>query len=139
MINQKYYEKAGIVWSIHTNPAQSRTPAANIIKTKPGPITKVQTISDAFKLFLVNEILEEVVIQTNRRAEQYFDQNKRSKIDSNAIRSKSSKWKPIDRIELESFIVLVIQPSLHRNNNESLHDLWDISQHSPLYRATISL
>ena len=125
--------------SIHTNKAQGRIPAANIIKTKPGLITKIQTISDAFKLFLTNEILNEVVIQTNRYAEQYFDQNKRSKIDSNAIKSKSSKWKPIDRIELESFIGLVIQAGLHRNNHESLRDLWDISQSSQLYRATLSL
>ena len=88
---------------------------------------------------MTNEILDEVVIQTNRYAEQYFDQNKRSKIDSNAIKSKSSKWKPIDRIELESFIGLVIQAGLHRNNHESLRDLWDISQRSQLYRATLSL
>ncbi|CAF2682152.1 unnamed protein product [Rotaria sp. Silwood2] len=52
-------EKAGIIWSIHANPAQGRIPVANIIKTKPGPITKVQTILDAFKLFLTNEILDE--------------------------------------------------------------------------------
>ena len=132
-------EKAGIVWSIDANREQGRIPAANIVKTKPGPITKVQTISDAFKLFLTNEIMDEVVIQTNRYAEQYFDQNKRLKIDFNAIKSKSSKWKPIDRIELESLIGLVIQAGLHRNNYESLHDLWDISQSSPLYRATMSL
>ncbi|CAF3757597.1 unnamed protein product [Rotaria sp. Silwood1] len=115
-------EKAGIIWSIHANPAQGRIPVANIIKTKPGPITKVQTILDAFKLFLTHEILDEVVIQTNRYAEH-----------------KSSKWKLIDRIELESFIGLVVRAGLHRNNHESLSDLWDISQSSPLYRATMSL
>ena len=114
-------------------------PAANIIKTKPCPITKVQTISDAFKFFLTNEILEEVVIQINRYAKQYFDQNQRSKIDFNAIKSKSSKWKPIDLIELESLIGLVIQAVFHTNNHESLHDLCGISRSSPLYRAAMSL
>ena len=52
----------------------------------------------------------------NRYAEQYFDQNKRSNIDSDAIKRKSSKWKPIDRIELESFIGLVIQAGLHSSS-----------------------
>ncbi|CAF1008288.1 unnamed protein product [Didymodactylos carnosus] len=132
-------EKAGIIWSIHAKPAKGRIPAVNIIKKKLGPITKVQTILDAFKLFFTNEILDEIVIQTNRYAEQYFDQNKRSKTDSNTIESKSSKWKPIDRVELESFIGLVIRAGLHRNNHESLNDLWDISQSSPLYRGTMSL
>ena len=60
-------EKAGTVRSIYTNPAQS---AANVIITKPGPLTKVQTISDAFKLFMTNEILGKVVIRTYRYAEQ---------------------------------------------------------------------
>ena len=131
-------EKAGIIWSIHANPVQGRIPAANIIKKKPGPITKVQTILDAFKLFITNEILDEIVIQTNYYAEQYYDQNKRSKTDYDTIKSKSSKWKPIDHVDLESFIGLIIRAGLHRNNHESLDDLWDISQSCPLYRATMS-
>ncbi|CAF1533567.1 unnamed protein product [Didymodactylos carnosus] len=61
------------------------------------------------------------------------------KTDFNTIKSKSSKWKPIDRVELESFIGLVIRAGLHRNNYESFNDLWDISQSSPLYRGTMSL
>ncbi|CAF2934079.1 unnamed protein product [Rotaria sp. Silwood2] len=66
-------EIAGIRWSIRANLKQGRIPAANVIKKRPGSTTKVQTILDSFKLFLTNEILDEIVLQTNHYAEQYVD------------------------------------------------------------------
>ncbi|CAF3465353.1 unnamed protein product, partial [Rotaria socialis] len=38
--------------------------------------------------------------------------------DSNNIRSDSHFWKSVDRIELESFIGLLIQSGVHRSNYE---------------------
>ncbi|CAF1255686.1 unnamed protein product, partial [Rotaria sordida] len=62
------------------------------------------TILNAFKLFFTNEILDRIVLYTNLYAKRYFDQKIRLRQDSNSIRLDSHCWKPIDRIELESFI-----------------------------------
>ncbi|CAF1288449.1 unnamed protein product [Rotaria sordida] len=80
-----------------------------------------------------DEILDEIVPHTILYAKRYFDQKIRSRQDSNSIRLDSHCWKPIDRIELESFIGLLIQSDVNRSDHEVLYDLWDISQSRPLY------
>ncbi|CAF4252597.1 unnamed protein product [Rotaria magnacalcarata] len=86
------------------------------------------TILDAFKLFFTNEMLELIVLHTNLYAKRYYDKKIRPRHNSNNIRSDSHFWKPVDRIELESFIELLIQSGVHRSNHELLNDLWDIRQ-----------
>ncbi|CAF1258452.1 unnamed protein product [Rotaria sordida] len=108
-------------------------------KDDPGPTIKIQTILDAFKLFSTNEILDQIVLHTNLYAKRYFDQKIRSQQDSNSIRLDSHCWKPIDRIELESFIGLLIQSVVNRSNHELFFDLCNISRSRPLYRVTVSL
>ncbi len=132
-------QKGGAIWSAHPSPAEGRIPAANIMKRKPGFTTKIQTILDAFKLFFTNEILDEIIFHTNCYAERCFDQAKRLRQNSNTKKRNFRRWKPIDRIELESFIGLLIQSGVSHSNHELLNDLWDISQSRPLYRATMSL
>ncbi|CAF0947317.1 unnamed protein product [Rotaria sordida] len=102
---------------------QGQIPAANVMKKKPGSTTKVQTILDAFKLFFTNEILDGIVFHTNRYAEQCFNQNTRSRQASNTVSSKSRRWQPTDRVELEAFIGLLIQSGVNRSNHELLNDL----------------
>ncbi|CAF1182264.1 unnamed protein product [Rotaria sordida] len=98
------------------------------------------TILNAFKLFFTNEILDQIVLHRNLYAKRYFDQKIRSRQDSNSIKLDSHCCKPIDRIELESFIGLLIQSGVNRSNYELLYDhLWNISQSCPLYCATVSL
>ncbi|CAF4012758.1 unnamed protein product [Rotaria sp. Silwood1] len=109
------------------------------MKIKSGSSTKVQTILDSFKLFVTDELLDDIVFHTNRYAEQYFDQIQRSRQEFNTTKLKSRWWIPMDRVELESFIGLLIQSDINRSNHELLSELWDISQSRPLYRATMSL
>ncbi|CAF1585640.1 unnamed protein product, partial [Adineta steineri] len=132
-------EKNEIVWSIDPNPVQGRIGAANIMKKKAGCIAKVHTILDCFKLFITNEILDVIVLHTNRYAERYFDQLKTIPDYSGIKTHKNRQWKSIDRIELESFIALLIQSGLNHSNHDLLNELWDISQSRPIYRATMSL
>ncbi|CAF3623708.1 unnamed protein product, partial [Rotaria sordida] len=103
---------------------QGRISAANIMKKKPGSIIK---------------ILDEIALHTNHYAKRYFDQTQRSRQGSNTMKLNSFQWKPLDRIELESFISLLIQSGVNKNNHEFLSELWDISQSSPIYRATMSV
>ncbi|CAF5212294.1 unnamed protein product, partial [Rotaria magnacalcarata] len=94
-------KKNGVIWSIYPSLEQSRTAAAN-------------TILDVLKLFFTNEMLELIVLHTNLYAKRYYDKKIRPRQDSNNIRSDSHFWKPVDRIELESFIGLLIQSGVHR-------------------------
>ncbi|UJR18471.1 hypothetical protein I4U23_005377 [Adineta vaga] len=75
-------EKNGIVWSNDPSPVPGRICAANIMKKRAGCITKVHSILDCFKLFITNEILDKIVLHTNRYAERYFDQIKSTSNDS---------------------------------------------------------
>ncbi|CAF1931286.1 unnamed protein product [Rotaria magnacalcarata] len=98
-------KKNGVIWSIYPS-----------------------TILDAFKRFFTNEMLELIVLRTNLYAKRYYDKKIGPRQDSNNIRSDSHFWKPVDRVELESFIGLLIQSGVHRSNHELLNDLWDIRQ-----------
>ncbi|CAF4129171.1 unnamed protein product [Rotaria sordida] len=84
-------------------------------------------------------ILDKIVLHINHYAERHFDQMQRSQQGSNTMKLNSLQWKPLDRIELESFIGLLIQSSVNKNNHELLSELWDISQTSPIYQATMFL
>ncbi|CAF1560916.1 unnamed protein product [Rotaria sordida] len=63
----------------------------------------------------------------------------KKKPGSNTMKLNSLQWKPLDRIELESFIGLLIQSGVNKDNHELLSELWDISQSSPICQATMSL
>ena len=129
-------EKNGVVWSKEKPKAAGRLHATNILKTRPGPVTKIRTILEGFKLFFTNEILDEVVSQTNKYARRYFSRQipKRSNTGTNL-----KKWKLLDRIELEAFLGLLIQAGVVHANHRSVGELWDISTSCPLYHATMSL
>ncbi|CAF1187133.1 unnamed protein product [Rotaria sordida] len=73
-------EKGGVSWSTQRPTVQGRVHFINIMKTTPGPITVIQTMMDAFKLFLTDEILNEVVLRTNKYA-RFDDRQLRDKFD----------------------------------------------------------
>ena len=50
-------EKGGVLWSPERTTIQDRLRAINIMKSKPGSVTAIQTMMDAFKLFFTDEIL----------------------------------------------------------------------------------
>jgi hypothetical protein len=132
-------EKGGLLWLKHRSTAPGRLPATNIIKKKPGSVTTVQTIKEAFKLFITNEILNEIVLQTNEYANRHIDQQNQNRLNAGTNSTKSNKWKNLDCIELEAFLGLLIQAGVGHVNHESLTELWDISQSRPIYHATMSL
>lgn len=109
--------------------------AINILKTKPGSVTLIQTMIEGFKLFVTNEMLDEVVLQTNKCARRYFDRQNQKGFDTG---TNSNKWKQLDRIELEAFLGLLLQGGVGHANHQSITELWDISRSCPIYHATMS-
>ncbi|CAF1454756.1 unnamed protein product [Rotaria sordida] len=132
-------EKGGVSWSTQRPTVQGRVHAINIMKTKPGPVTVIQTMMDAFKLFLTDEILNEVVLQTNKYAKRYMDQRNQRQLNDAANQTKLKKWKELDRTELEAFLGLLIQAGVGHASHTSVTELWDISKSPPIYHATMSL
>ncbi|CAF1236584.1 unnamed protein product [Rotaria sordida] len=132
-------EKGGVSWSTQRPTVQGRVHAINIMTTKPGPVTVIQTMMDAFKFSLTDEILNEVVLQTNKYARRYMDQRNQRQLNDAANQTKSKKWKELDRTELEAFLSLLIQAGLGHASHTSVTELWDISKSPPIYHATMSL
>ncbi|CAF3508775.1 unnamed protein product [Rotaria socialis] len=91
-IQPETLQKVGVTWSKHSVLVKDRISAANIMKQKPGAITT---------------ILDEIILHTNHYAERYFYQTQRLRQGSNTMKFNSLQWKPLDRIELESFIGLL--------------------------------
>ncbi|CAF0970366.1 unnamed protein product [Rotaria sordida] len=113
-------EKNGVLWTTQTTAAHSRLYVINIMKKKPGAVTAVQTIMDAFKFFITDEILNEIVLQTNKYAKRYINQQKQRRSNGGASQSKLVQWKDLDRIELEAFLGLLIQSGICHSNHESI-------------------
>ncbi|CAF1224457.1 unnamed protein product [Adineta steineri] len=131
-------EKNGVRWTKECNSNHGRLRATNILKKKAGAVTSVNTIVDAFKLFLIDEILDAIILHTNNYARRYYNQLNQKR-NAGIYKSKLILWKELDRIELEAFLGLLIQAGAAHMNHRSIDELWDISKNCPLYRATMAL
>ena len=67
-------EKGGVTWSLRTTNRQGRLPAHRVLKKKPGSYTAVRTIKEAFKLFITDQMLDEIFVQTDNYAKRHLDQ-----------------------------------------------------------------
>ncbi|CAF4202296.1 unnamed protein product [Rotaria magnacalcarata] len=83
-------------------------------------------------------MLELIVLHANLYAKRYYDKKIRPRQDSNNIRSDSHFWKPVDRIELESFIGLLIQSGVHRTRAARTDELTSPIIHSTLRTYPLS-
>ena len=77
-----------------------------MLKKKPGIATPIRTIVDAFKLFITDDILDEIVSQTNKYAKRPIDHVNQRRSDASPYRTAQTRWKDLDRIELEALIRL---------------------------------
>jgi len=105
-----------------------RALSSNVIKLTPG-ITRYaakRITSDeisAFQLLFTNSIEETVIVNTNREGQLVYDND----------------WKPLDNVELNAYIGLLILAGVYKSNNEALENLWDNSKGRPIFRAVMSL
>ncbi|CAF1177060.1 unnamed protein product [Rotaria sordida] len=134
-----FIEKNGVSWSSQKTQAAGRLRTMNILKRKSGSITSIQTIVDAFRLFITEDILNEIVMQTNKYAKRFIDQENQRRLNNRNNHKQPVKWKQLDYIELEAFLGLLIQAGAEFSHHQSLVELWDISRSRPIYHATMSL
>ncbi|CAF0991562.1 unnamed protein product [Adineta steineri] len=93
----------------------------------------------AFRLFITKDILNEIVIQTNRYAKRFIDQENQRRLNIRNSHKQSIKWKELDCVELEAFLGLLIQAGAEFSQHQSLTELWDINRSRSLYHATMTL
>lgn len=99
-----------------------------------GPlITLPVTVKDYVELFLTDELMDNIVEQTNLYAAQFI-----SKQDTLPARSRVNGWKQVVQDDIRRYIGLTILMGL--NSLPSIHDHWstNVLYYNPVYSAVMS-
>ncbi|XP_043257548.1 piggyBac transposable element-derived protein 4-like [Colletes gigas] len=72
----------------------------------------IESIKESFNLFINNEIIDMIVTHTNRKAEESYG------------KQPQKQWKPVDRIEINAFLGLLLIIGRFRESDESKNCLW---------------
>lgn len=107
-----YVGKNGMVWSSEL--PKNRESSGKFDDSKVGPAEhcrNLKSIAQAFKVFLTEEMIEEVVRCTNLYGERYFTEKKQ-------------KWKPVTVNELWAFIGILIAAGRNHQNHVNLNTMW---------------
>lgn len=73
---------------------------------------------------LITKSIEQIIIDnTNLEGQRIYQEN----------------WKPLDSIELEAYIGLLILAGVFKSHNEALESLWDDKKGRHIFRATMPL
>ncbi|XP_061878322.1 piggyBac transposable element-derived protein 4-like [Entelurus aequoreus] len=114
-------------WSPAPRQRQGRLSAGNVIKMVPGPtryaISRVQDIKSAFELLMTPSIENHVLLMTNLEGSRVF----------------GDSWKPIDAIDLQAYIGLLILGGVYKSKGEAAESLWNKETGRAIFPATMSL
>ena len=131
---QPLFGKNKFVWHCDP-PAAGRRREQDIIRTPPGVTSASQcdNIVDTFHLLITAEIIDNIVLQTNR-------EGKRRTIDWIAVHPdhQPREWKAVTDVEIRAFIGLCILAGVYKCNHESTHRLWSEDEGRPVFKATMS-
>jgi len=121
----EYVGKDGTKWKAEPEKA-SRTPQHNIIgggihKVVLPPGQVIHDPIDSFNLFFNQHILELIVKYTNSEAKGVLQ----------------NKWKPIDTIELQAFLGLLLTTGVNKQGNVDFREYWDPIFGNPIFRASM--
>lgn len=124
--SEEFIGKDGTQWSSVPNNI-GRTKARNIIrgslnKVVLAPGQHVDCPSDAFALFITDDIISIIIKCTNLEAKSIIGQ----------------KWKKIDQIEMRAFIGMLLEAGLRKQGNTCIEDFWDPLFGSIIFRACMS-
>lgn len=104
-----------------------RKRAENILRVKPGStqyaISRVDADPiSAFRLFISNDILSEIVNMTNKEGRNIYGES----------------WIEVDRITIEAYIGLIMLAGVYNAYRQSLEELFHVNNRAE-YRATFSM
>ncbi|GLD67801.1 piggyBac transposable element-derived protein 4-like protein [Lates japonicus] len=109
-------------------PIQAKTQSHNILRSRSGPAPGFSTISpiDAWKLFITDNIIEEVLTSTNMEGRRVAP-------------DRGKEWKNVSKVELMAFIGLTILAGGEKNWDVPICELFGRPLHNPMYKATMSI
>ncbi|KAK9297115.1 hypothetical protein QLX08_009079 [Tetragonisca angustula] len=86
----------------------------------------IQTIDESFHLFIDDEIINNIILHTNKKIKECMPPEK--------------QWKPVDRVEIDAFLGLLLLIGRYRESKESKNDLWKVDNalSRRFYTATMS-
>ena len=74
---------------------------------------------ELFKMFMTDEIIEEICKWTN-----LFAVDVRNRYNQENPNNPKKEWKPLDAVELRAFIGLIIVAGLERPKRKPWHEMW---------------
>ncbi|KAJ4942402.1 hypothetical protein JOQ06_012268 [Pogonophryne albipinna] len=119
--------RKGSYWA-ELPPTQAKTPSHNLLRSRSGPAPGFSTVSpiDAWKLFITDSILEEVLRCTNMEGRR-------------VATNRGKEWKNLSKEELMAFIGLTILAGSEKNWDVPIRVLFGSPLHNPMYKATMSI
>jgi len=130
-----YKSRTGRQWSKTISKKKGRASARDVLRPPPGVKVHAEnreSIAETFRLFLSENIVKHVTRCTNMKYEEYVKQN-----PSKRISLRFNGFQPLEEMEVEAGIGLLIFQGLCHSSRETLHELWTLSSH-PIYRAVMS-
>jgi len=126
--------KSGRSWTSQP-PAVYRRGKEDIIRCKPGVTAeaRIKTETEAFNLLMTPEIIDVIVRETNRYA------NNCHELWNSQHPERQKQWCPVSDAEIRTFIGLLILTGVSRAKLEPLHDLWSTERGRPIFAAVMSL
>jgi len=125
--------KDGFIWTDRAS-GRGQRPACNVIHVAPGLARPVDTIVDAFKLFISADIVDLIVEHSNSKASAAFEIWNQNHPDN------QKQWVNISVEEFYGFIGLLLLMGVLRSRKESVHDMWSAQKGfcRPVFAATMS-
>ena len=111
--------------------ARIRTAERNIVRFTQGPVKEAQdanTPEKAMMLLMTDEMIDEIVLWTNKRIEQ----------DAANYKRQTAAIGPTERAEVRALIGLLIFSGAQRDNHLSTREMWDPMTGSPMYQTAMS-
>ena len=122
-----YYARDGQIWSKEpiAQHATGRVQVHNLVREQQGPTLEVLRIcannpADSFKVFLTPEIVNIIVVCTNRGLLQI------------------NNWQNTDEVEIYSFFGLLLLIEAYKDKNASVPEMWSETDGRPVYRIARS-
>ena len=120
----KLTSKDGKVWSDTPKlDPRGRPPLHNNLREAAGPSRRIKEQADtpagAFSCFFTNEILDIIVQCTNEEGNRVFP----------------GTWNPIDRVELQAYLGLLLLAGVYRARSEPVIHLWNHESGRPVFAS----
>ena len=124
----------GTVWHKHA-PDFGRRGPEDIMRQQPGVTHQAQcnTIGQAFSLFITPEMIDLLVLETNREA-----RHKITDWNNDNPENQKQPWIRLDSTEMKAFIGLFLLAGVYKSNHEPVKSPWSSSEGLPVFTAAMS-